>query len=98
MIRKVILILLIVFFNFSCRSIIILFSQQEQYTPYSGVVANYKCMSRYSDDEEQEENHLPSKFIKLSCAIDFPLTFVFDTVFLIVYPLILFRSCRAENE
>lgn len=70
-------VIILFFLQLECRTIYEL--GNGRIFPYSGTIKNWACITR----KENKENPRIDQFEKLFCIIDFPISFAFDTVFLL---------------
>ena len=64
--------------QFQCRTLFEI--GNGNFFPYSGSIKNWNCITAKVD----EDNLYLDQLKKLVCVIDFPISFSFDTIFLIV--------------
>lgn len=74
-----------------CRAILEIVNGK--FIPYSGTAKNWQCITAKID----EENFNLDQFQKLFCILDFPISFAFDTAFLIFTIPMTLKSDDKEN-
>jgi uncharacterized protein YceK len=74
---KTLFIILILAVNLQCRTAIEIINGRM--IPYSGTIKNFQCISR----QESNEIEKLEKLEKFFCILDLPISFSFDTAFLV---------------